>query len=129
MPHYDSIPKASAKPRDGKEEPEEEKNGSPRVDAPDKRGCGLSSDGNAGCVGSDPVTGQPVRSVELVKATPAEVDEYLKRYNELDGEESGSAMGAGDTSPSPGEGGVDRVTKNGGVSDGKDKLGSTLERE
>lgn len=28
-----------------------------------------------------------IRSGELTKATPAEVAEYLKRYNELDGEE------------------------------------------
>lgn len=123
MPHYDSILKASAKPRDGKEEPEEDENGSPRADTPDKHRRGLSSDHNPGCIGSDPVTGQPVRSVELVKATPAEVDEYLKRYNELDGEESSSVMGY-----TPGEGAVDRGTKN-GVIDGKDKLGNTLERE
>lgn len=34
------------------------------------------------------MTGQPVRSGELVKATAVEVAEYLKQYNELDdGEE------------------------------------------
>lgn len=43
-----------------------------------------------GYTGTDPVTGQLVRSGELVKATPAEVAEYLKHYNELDdGEENG----------------------------------------
>lgn len=40
-----------------------------------------------GYSGADPVSGQPVRSSELVKATPAEVAEYLKRYNELDGDD------------------------------------------
>lgn len=50
-------------------------------------------------MGIDPVTGQVVRSGELIKATPVEVAESLKQYNELDGEdESGK-----------GEGGVDNT--------------------
>lgn len=44
--------------------------------------------GLTGYVGADPVTGQPVRSGELAKATPTDVMEYLKQYNELDGEEN-----------------------------------------
>ena len=53
-----------------------------------------------GYSGADPVSGQPVRSSELVKATPAEVAEYLKRYNELDGddkEKDGQAARSGES--------------------------------
>ncbi|CAM9256853.1 unnamed protein product, partial [Laminaria digitata] len=51
-------------------------------------GAGVASGGYIiGYSGADPVSGQTVLSSELVKATPAEVAEYLKRYNELDGDD------------------------------------------
>ncbi|CAM9337531.1 unnamed protein product, partial [Sphacelaria rigidula] len=50
------------------------------------RGPG-DSRGYVGFVGKDPVTEQVVRSGELTKATPAEVAECLKQYNEVDGED------------------------------------------
>ena len=59
-------------------------------------GGGGGGGGYLGYVGADPVSGQLVRSSELVKATPAEVAEYLKRYNELDEEDKdkdGTAAG------------------------------------
>ena len=44
------------------------------------------------------MTGQLVRSGELVKSTPAEVADYLKHYNELDdGEENEREGGAAAT--------------------------------
>lgn len=54
-----------------------------------------ASEGYIGFVGADPVTGQLVRSGELTKATPAEVEECLKQYNELDGEEQNKERAAG----------------------------------
>lgn len=48
-----------------------------------------------GYTGADPVTGQLVRSGELVKASPAEVDEYLKHYNELDAGDEGRGKDKG----------------------------------
>lgn len=48
-----------------------------------------------GYTGTDPVTGQLVRSGELVKASPAEVDEYLKHYNELDQDKDRDGAPAG----------------------------------
>ena len=52
-----------------------------------------------GYTGTDPVTGQLVRSGELVKASPAEVADYLKHYNELDDgegkEKNGATAGGG----------------------------------
>lgn len=62
-------------------------------------GAGGASGGYLiGYSGADPVSGQPVRSSELVKATPAEVAEYLKRYNELDGDENKEKDGQGNRS-------------------------------
>lgn len=58
--------------------------------------------GMIGFTGADPVTGQPVRSGELVKATYAEVAEYLKQYNELDVDESDKDK-EGSTSAGPSE--------------------------
>lgn len=41
-----------------------------------------------GNMGPDPITGQPIRSEELVKATPAEVADFLRKYNELEGDKT-----------------------------------------
>ncbi|CAN0246913.1 unnamed protein product [Ectocarpus sp. 12 AP-2014] len=79
-----------------------------------------------GYTGTDPVTGQLVRSGELVKASPAEVADYLKRYNELDdgeeGKENDGAPGGRDTGAaagsSAGGGGRGAVNEAFGVDDG-----------
>ncbi|CAM9696622.1 unnamed protein product [Ectocarpus sp. 12 AP-2014] len=78
-----------------------------------------------GYTGTDPVTGQLVRSGELVKASPAEVADYLKRYNELDdgegGKENDGAPGGRDTGAaagsSAGGGGPGAVNEAFGVDD------------
>lgn len=71
-----------------------------------------------GYTGNDPVTGQLVRSGELVKSTPGEVAEYLKHYNELDGGEENDKDGAVAASGGAGDnfGGV-RGTGRGGVNE------------
>lgn len=80
-----------------------------------------------GYTGTDPVTGQLVRSGELVKASPAEVADYLKRYNELDdgeeGREKDGAPGGRDTGAAAGSaaggGGRGVVNEAFGVDDGR----------
>lgn len=64
----------------------EEKNaGNPASPPPATETAGGGGGGEyLGYAGADPVTGQLVRSGELVKASPAEVADYLKHYNELD---------------------------------------------
>lgn len=79
-------------------------------------GGGGASDGYIGYVGADPVTGLLVRSGELAKSTPAEVTEYLKQYNELDGDEkdkdgtAGAASEAGTTTRGASTGATSGVT-------------------
>lgn len=63
--------------------------------------------GYVGFVGKDPVTDQIVRSGELTKATPAEVAECLKQYNEVDGEDDtrpkDGGIGKGDAAGTAGD--------------------------
>eukprot|EP00903_Cladosiphon_okamuranus_P008272 g7961.t1 len=77
---------------------------------------GGASTRGLGYTGTDPVTGQLVRSGELVKSTPAEVTEYLKHYNELDDGEENDRDRDGVAAAADGGGGAENVAGWGGGS-------------
>lgn len=126
----------AAKPHENSDP--EEKAADAAAAAADEKSGGATTRSHTG---TDPVTGQLVRSGELVKSTPAEVTEYLKHYNELDdGEENdrdgataAAAVGAGAASDNfegggrgSGRGAVNEAFGggDGGVNDARDSKNS-----